>query len=1003
MAERTVELLIKILAEGGQLKAVVSGAQNDLRNLGQAAERAGKQASSVDAQGTAGIGRIGQTAAVATREVTTLGQAGADAGRAVSGGLDGATASMRRLVVQVGAGFLSLQGLRALFSEFTRVATDFERARVQLNSLFGDAAKGQAAFAWVKQFAVDTPFELQDVLTAFQTLKNFGIDPMGGAMQAVADQASLFGGTQVQLQGISLALGQAWARQKLQGQDILQLINQGVPVWELLAQVTGRNTQELFAMSEAGELGRDVIEKFIAAMGEAAGGAAQAKMATFGGLVSNVKDAWAQFLDEIGQSGALDEMKAALDDLLTTTGDLAGSGDLQSFAAQIGSGLGSLIGLGRDAANVLASMSGPLKVLAELWVAGKVLAYGQALAALAVNTGAAAAASRTAQAAAAADAAAALSSASAKAAAADAVRLHAAMLVAEAEAAVASATGMARLTAAQNLLLPARARLTAATAAHEAALIAEATAATAAQAAIARTGVAATAAAATLSTASKVATGALVGLGAALTSLGRIIAALPMLILIDQVAKLGLVAVEHRDTVRGIADDYEQFRRTQQRLIDSNKEFAGAQVKTASEIAGLSRAEQDAYATRLKSAQTYYQAVFQLEARRPDGDEALARQAFRQVRVYEQALRDLQPVLDERLRNEQAAADRVAQLKADETKAIEAELARQKAAYDAANDAIRAANNERDRLIKDAADLVADVSTPAAGRDPTILDALSGASRAEAALRRGDLEETLRLTKATGDVLRDLAKDGNASQLVQQTAKRVADAQVAAATAQAEEIKAQREAEIAQIQATMDDLATRAKTLEALKVGFDQAQAITDAQALRAALEAELAANPITVQVVLDTSNVGADLIDKAVPVPAKADGGELPGRSPHPRADNILFWGTAGEYLLPVDATRSLRSLIGAEGLEMLRRGRLPGYALGGQIGAAPGRLPSLLDRLPAVPSLPAGAVPAGGGNQGPYSVVNVDLGGRRYSLRAPPQTATDFAQALRLERLKG
>ena len=848
MAERSVELLIRILAEGGQLKAVVSGAQGDLN---------------------------------------TLGRTGSDAGKAVSGGLDGATASMRRLVAQIGAGYLSFQGLRALFSEFTRVATDFERARVQLNSLFGDAEKGQAAFEWVKQFAKDTPFELDGVLKSFQTLKNFGIDPMGGAMQAVADQASRFGGSQEQLQGISLALGQAWARQKLQGQDILQLINQGVPVWELLAQVTGKNTQELFAMSEAGELGRDVIEKFIAAMGEAAGGAAQAQMATFGGMVSNVKDAWAQFLDSIAQSGALDEMKAALDDLLNTTGDLADSGDLQTFAQQVGEGLGSLIGLGRDAAGVLADMSGPLKFLAELWVAGKVVAYANAIQQVAA--------------------------------------------------------------------------------------------------------------------ASVLAQGPIAALGAAAGLLGRALGLTVIALTLEQIGKLAGIFIEGRNAARGMADAYEDLARKQQAVINKNKEFADEQVKTAAELATLSRAEQDAYAERLRAAQTYWKAVFELESRDPDGDQELARRANQQVRAYQQALSDIRPVLDERLRVEQAAADRVAEIKADETRAIEAELERQKEAYDAANDAIKAANTERDRLIKDAADLITDVAAPPAKKDPTILDALTGASRAESALSRGDLAETLRLTKATGDVLRDIAKEGKASQLVQQTAKRVADAQVAAATAQAEQIKAQREAEKAQILATMDELVTRAKTLEALKVGFDQAQAITDAQALRAALEAELAANPITVQVVMDTSSVGADLIkDATVTAPAKADGGELPGHSPHPRADNILYWGTAGEFLLPVDATRNLRSLIGAEGLEMLRRGRVPGYALGGQIGAAPGRVPSLLDRLPALPSLPAGAVPAGGASQDPYSVVNVDLGGRRFPMRAPPQTATDFAQALRLERLK-
>ncbi len=842
MAERTVELLIRILGEGAQFKATVTGGQRDLQNLGRA---------------------------------------GADAGRAVGGGLDGATASMRRLATQVAAGYLSFQGLRALFSQFTQVAGDFERARVQLNSLFGDAEKGQQAFAWVKQFAKDTPFELQGVLTAFQTLKNFGIDPMGGAMQAVADQASRFGGTQEQLQGISLALGQAWARQKLQGQDILQLINQGVPVWELLAQVTGKNTAELQKMSEAGELGRDVITKLIAAMGEASGGAAQAQMATFGGMISNVKDSWAQFLDQIAQSGALDEMKAALDDLLTTTGDLADSGGLQTFAEQVGSGLSSVIGLGRDAASVLSSMSEPLKFLAELWVAGRVVAYANAIQQVAA--------------------------------------------------------------------------------------------------------------------ASVLAQGPMVALGAAANLLGRALGLTVIALTLEQLGRLAGIFIEGRDAARGMADAYDAFARAQQTAIDGNKEFADAQTLTAAQFASLTQAEQDSYTKRLQGAQAYWKAVFELESRRPDGDRELAERANRQVRIYAEALRDLRPVLDERVQAEQAATDRIAQLKADETKAIEDELARQKALYDDANTAIKAANAERDRLVKDAADLLADVGSPAAGQNADLSDARLLSSRAAGALNRGDLQESIRLARQAGDVLRDLSRQGDSSASLRFTARQVADTQTRAAQQQAAQITAEQEAAKARAQAAIDDLATRAKVLETLKVGFDGATAITDAQALRAALEAELAANPITVHVQLDTTNVGADLLkDATVTAPGKAAGGPLPGHSPTPTADNLLFWGTAGEFLLPVDATNNLRRMIGDEGLELLRRGRVPGYALGGQVGA----LPSLVDRLPALPGLPAGAVPTPGA--GSDTVVLLDLNGRRYKARADSGTASELERALRMERLK-
>ncbi|MDM5057416.1 tape measure protein [Aeromonas rivipollensis] len=50
----------------------------------------------------------------------------------------------------------------------------------------------------------------------FVRLKAFGIDPMNGAMQGIVDQVYKLGDGVEEVQGISLALGQAWAKQKLQ-------------------------------------------------------------------------------------------------------------------------------------------------------------------------------------------------------------------------------------------------------------------------------------------------------------------------------------------------------------------------------------------------------------------------------------------------------------------------------------------------------------------------------------------------------------------------------------------------------------------------------------------------------------------------------------------------------------------------------------------------------------------------------------------------------------------
>lgn len=85
------------------------------------------------------------------------------------------------------------------------------------------------------------------------------------------------------------------------------------------------------------------------------------------------------------------------------------------------------------------------------------------------------------------------------------------------------------------------------------------------------------------------------------------------------------------------------------------------------------------------------------------------------------------------------------------------------------------------------------------------------------------------------------------------------------------------------------------------------------------------------------------------------AYGGPLPGSAPHDRADNRLFWGTPGEWVIQRPATR----YYGAAFMAAINAMKLPKYAFGGQIGG------SAIDRL-RVPSLPdngsAGASSAAG-----------------------------------------
>lgn len=270
------------------------------------------------------------------------------------------------------AGFASLQAVMGGIRQIISISASFENLQVRMTSLMGSAQAGEAAFGWVREFAQKTPFQVREVADAFSRLKSFGIDPTNGSMQAIADTAAKAGLGVDGLNRITLALGQAWVKGKLQGEEIMQLVEAGVPAWDLLAQATGRTAAELQTMSQNGELGRDSIQQLFDAMGRANVGAASAQMDTWNGLVSNAIDLWEDFANSVGNAGLMDDLKQYLRELGAELARMKANGELKKWAEGIASAIRTvvdvLIGAGKfitqhaDALIALAAAYGTIKL-----------------------------------------------------------------------------------------------------------------------------------------------------------------------------------------------------------------------------------------------------------------------------------------------------------------------------------------------------------------------------------------------------------------------------------------------------------------------------------------------------------------------------------------------------------------------------------------------------------------------------------------------------------------
>lgn len=276
-----------------------------------------------------------------------------------------------RLLAMTGAYF----GINKITESIKEMFSQGDKAELlqnQMNAVMGSIEKGKEATAWIQQFAKDTPLQVDQVTEAFTTLKAFGLDPMDGTLQGVVDESYKLGKGFEGVQRVSLALGQAWAKQKLQGEEIMQLVEAGVPVWDLLAKATGKNTQELSKLSEQGALGRDVIKQLMDEMAKGASGAAAANMSTLSGLISNATDNLDAFYRMVANSGSLDWLKNQIADLNAKFDSMAADGSLTKLAQSISNAIEDTGSAIVDFSKGIAKWGDEIKLMGEIWLALKI-------------------------------------------------------------------------------------------------------------------------------------------------------------------------------------------------------------------------------------------------------------------------------------------------------------------------------------------------------------------------------------------------------------------------------------------------------------------------------------------------------------------------------------------------------------------------------------------------------------------------------------------------------
>lgn len=222
-------------------------------------------------------------------------QASAEARRA--GGIFSSLGGIIKSSLVFGAVY---EGLNMVADGFRQVVTagisfnaNMEQNQVAFTQMLGSAQKAQQLLQQITQFAASTPFELPQVEDLSKKLLAFGFSaqqviPM---LKDIGDAAAGLGLGAEGAERITLAIGQMQAKGRVQADEMLQLVEAGIPAWQILADAMGVSQAKLQQMVSKGLVPADkAIQALLDGMEKRFPNMMEQQSKTFTGLLSNIAD-----------------------------------------------------------------------------------------------------------------------------------------------------------------------------------------------------------------------------------------------------------------------------------------------------------------------------------------------------------------------------------------------------------------------------------------------------------------------------------------------------------------------------------------------------------------------------------------------------------------------------------------------------------------------------------------------------------------------------------------
>ena len=195
--------------------------------------------------------------------------------------------------------------LKAFVAEMVNVRGQFQDLEISFGTMLKSKEKADKLMAELVDIAAKTPFDLQGIASSAKQMLAYGssVENVGKELVMLGNVAA---GVGAQLGDIAYLYGTLRTQGRAYAVDIRQFAGRGIPIYEELAKVMGRNKDEISDLVSQGKVGFKEVEQAFQNMTKEGGmyfNLMENRSKSLTGQISNLGDAWDSMLNEMGKKG----------------------------------------------------------------------------------------------------------------------------------------------------------------------------------------------------------------------------------------------------------------------------------------------------------------------------------------------------------------------------------------------------------------------------------------------------------------------------------------------------------------------------------------------------------------------------------------------------------------------------------------------------------------------------------------------------------------------------